>query len=81
MKKIFAIALVLGMILTLTACSWNEVSVDNAENDGRITIVYNDGVVRIFVDNRTGIQYINAGDGCCVMVDEDGKPLVYESNK
>lgn len=75
MKKIIAVIVVLVLFAPLTAC-FNGSEVDIENNDNRITLIYNDGFCRIYVDNETGIQYINNG-GICVMVDENGNPLVY----
>lgn len=77
MKKIICVFVILALIISLSAFGWNDTSIDNENNDNRMTLIYNDGFCRIYVDNETGIQYIN-NDGICVMVDENGNPLIYQ---
>lgn len=76
MKKMLAVVIALVLLVSLTACGWNKSQRDMENNDNRITLIYNDGFCRIYVDNETGIQYLNNG-GICVMVDENGDPLIY----
>ncbi len=76
MKKIIGVFMIMALVLSLIACGWNDSLVDMENNNNRITLIYNDGFCRIYVDNETGIQYIN-NDGICVMVDENGNPLIY----
>jgi hypothetical protein len=79
MKKIIVCILIVAITLVLSSCNWNESIIEYEGNDNRISYVYNDGVVVIYVDNDTGIQYLCRGNaGICVMVDESGKPLIYE---
>ena len=79
MKKLLAILLTIVISLCLCGCELNkkEMDIDNA--NGRMTVIYNDFSVEIYVDNETGVQYIFGGyKGVCVMVDENGKPLIYQ---
>jgi hypothetical protein len=47
--------------------------------NNRMTLIYNDGILCIYVDNETGCQYITKGTtGIFPMIDKDGKPLIYE---
>ena len=79
MKKIIVCILIVAITLVLSSCNWNESTIECEGNDNRISYVYNDGFVLIYVDNDTGIQYLSRGNtGICVMVDENGKPLIYE---
>ena len=40
-------------------------------------IIFNDGFAIIYVDTETGVQYFSRADcGTCVMVDENGDPLI-----
>lgn len=65
------------LLLFLSGCSWNKFSSETVGNDGRLTLVYNDGFYTIIKDNETGVQYLSRShSGTCVMVDVDGKPLV-----
>lgn len=78
MKKIIFVLLVLILIVSLTGCNLNYTQ-DTEGNDNRMTLIYNNGC-RIYVDNETGVQYIING-GICVMVDENGNPLIYNSTE
>lgn len=75
MKKIVCVIIALILIMSLTSC-YNTSTVDMANNDNRMSLIYNDGFCRIYVDNETGVQYINNG-GLCVMVDNNGEPVIY----
>ena len=45
-------------------------------------LIFNDGFAIIYVDTETGVQYFSRGDcGTCVMVDEDGVPVIYGQSK
>ena len=79
MKKLLTILLTIVICLCLCGCKLNkkEMDIDNA--NGRMTVIYNDLSIEIYVDNETGVQYIFGGyNGVCVMVDENGKPLIYQ---
>lgn len=76
MKKIICVFVILALVISLSACGWKYTSIDKENNDNRMTLIYNDGFCRIYVDNETGVQYIN-NRGICVMIDESGKPLIY----
>lgn len=78
-KKIIAVAIGISLALCLSGCEFNSYVKDTAGNDGRLKIVYNDGAARIYVDDETGCQYF-ARDNCgtCLMVDENGAPLIYK---
>lgn len=79
MKKCVAIILItLLLIFSLTACSRNAIIDDTEQNDNRLSVIYNSGYSIIYVDNETGCQYFSRSDcGTCLMVDENGKPLIY----
>lgn len=74
-KKIICIIFMLST-LSLTGCGWNKYVINTENNDNRMTLIYNDGVCQIYVDNETGVQYLN-GNGISVMVDKNGEPLIY----
>lgn len=78
MKKIVSVLLILILFVLLTGCDWNY-SQDLEGNENRMTLIYSMGC-RIYVDNETGVQYIING-GICVMVDENGDPLIYHSTE
>ena len=73
MKRVIAITIL--TLLTLALCGCNK-----AEAGNRRLWILNKGVTYvIYVDNLTGIQYLRTyGGGVCVMVDAEGKPLIWE---
>ena len=78
MKKIMAIILCVLLVVSLTACTWNASSTDTSKNDGRMKLIFNDGFAIIYVDTETGVQYFSRSNcGTCVMVDENGNPVIY----
>ena len=77
MRKIVAILLCVILVLCLSGCTFNTSSTDISGNDGRMKIIFNDGFAIIYVDTETGVQYFSRADcGTCVMVDENGDPLI-----
>jgi hypothetical protein len=63
----------------LAGCGYNTRESDTENNDNRMCLIYNDGCCIIYVDNETGCQYLSRGNSAtCLMVDEQGKPLIYE---
>ena len=78
MKKIVCLIMAFIFILCLCSCGYNETKTDMDNSNDRMTIIYNNGFIQIYVDNETGVQYILGGNkGVCVMVDENGNPLIY----
>ena len=78
MKKIVAIILSVLLVVCLSACGYNKSSSDTNGNDGRMNVIFNDGFAIIYVDTETGVQYFSYSDcGTCVMVDENGVPVIY----
>jgi len=78
-KKFFCLMLSLVLAFSLCGCNWNKIDTSGMEqnNDGMITLIYNDGFYTVVKDNRTGVEYISRADaGTCVVVDKDGKPFV-----
>ena len=81
MKKLIALIMCICLVVCLSGCDYppNTSEVNTKNNDNRITLIYNDGFVLIYVDNETGCQYLSKGsNGICLMVDESGNPLIYE---
>ena len=77
MRKIVAVLLCVILVLCLSGCKFNTSSADISGNDGRMKIIFNDGYAIIYVDTETGVQYFSRADcGTCVMVDENGDPLI-----
>ena len=78
MKKIVTIILSVILVVCLSACGYNKSSSDTNGNDGRMNVIFNDGFAMIYVDTETGVQYFSrANCGTCVMVDENGVPVIY----
>ena len=79
MKKIVTIILSVLFVACLSACGYNKSYDDTYGKDGRMMVVFNDGFAIIYVDMETGVQYFSrANCGTCVMVDENGCPIIYD---
>lgn len=79
MKKILSLIFCVCLLCCLAGCGYNTRESDTENNDNRICVIYDDGYCIIYLDNETGCQYLTKGNGgICVMVDEQGKPLIYE---
>ena len=73
MKRVIAITIL--TLLTLALCGCNEAEAGNH----RLWILDRGASYVIYVDNLTGIQYLRIPKGgLCVMVDAEGKPLIWE---
>lgn len=77
MKKLAIAGMLLASLTALVAC--DNASVEAAQEE-RMTCVEHTAYGDILCDNRTGVVYF-AYDGCnaggiCVMVNQNGKPLV-----
>ena len=78
-KKILLVLLSVLLIVSLCSCGWNESETDMVENDNRMVLIFNDGWCLIYADTETGCQYLSRSNcGTCLMVDADGKPLLYD---
>lgn len=77
MKRVIAITILTLLTLALCGCGCNEAE---AEADNHRLWVLDTGLMyEIYVDNLTGIQYLRTyHGGVCVMVDAEGKPLIWE---
>lgn len=83
MKKIVIIGLIITMILSLCGCTVLNNPKSNIK-EGRFETIYhsvNIKNVSILVDKETKIQYICTNSGMTVLLDEDGKPLLYEESE
>ena len=77
MKKNVVIFLCAILATCLSACTFNAYSADTNGNDGRMKLIFNDGFAIIYVDTETGVQYFSRSNcGTCVMVDENGLPII-----
>lgn len=86
MKKIITIVVLLTMSLwLLCACSgYTKTSTTEKEQTKErfVEIYHNNNVCsHVFVDRETRVQYfINYKGGICPLIDENGKPLLYEGD-
>lgn len=76
MKRVIAITIL--TLLTLALCGCGKAEAGNR----RLRILDVGATYGIYVDNLTGIQYLSTNQGgVCVMVDAEGKPLIWEGEK
>lgn len=76
MKRIIAITILTLLALALCGCTKAEAS------NHRLRTLDTGLMYEIYVDNLTGIQYLRTYQGgVCVMVDAEGKPLIWEEEK
>lgn len=82
MKKFIAVSLVLCSMFMLSACEMITQRTDDGIDNDRIRRAY--GVnswsdIVVYVDSETGVMYMSGDDaGLVVMVDKDGKPLIFD---
>lgn len=73
MKRVIAITMLTLLTLALCGCTKAEAS------NHRLRTLDTGLMYEIYVDNLTGIQYLSTHQGgVCVMVDAEGKPLIWE---
>jgi hypothetical protein len=76
MKRVIAITIL--TLLTLTLCGCQKAEAGNR----RLWILDSCAMYGIYVDNLTGVQYLKTNQGgICMMVDTEGKPLIWEGEK
>ena len=85
MKKIVCLGLVLMIVFAFIGCSeqkTDSMKSDNTETTTRFIVVYSDFDDKIFVDTKTNVLYFwhygGYSGGLSVMVDENGKPLLWD---
>lgn len=80
MKKIVCLGLVLMIVLAFIGCSASKSN--NMETSDRFIIVYSDLCNTIYADKETNVLYFwhfgGYSGGLSVMLDENGKPLLWE---
>ena len=80
MKKIICLIVCVLICLSFCGCDTIEPIEDNSSQQGRFAILFDNGSVTVVVDRETGVQYLsNYKGGTVVMVDESGKPLIYNA--
>ena len=73
MKRVIAITILTLLILALSGCGKAEAGTY------RLRTLETGALYTIYVDNLTGIQYLKTYQGgVCVMVDAEGRPLIWE---
>lgn len=73
MKRVIAITILTLLTLALCGCTKAEAS------NHRLRTLDTGLMYEIYVDNLTGIQYLSTHQGgVCVMVDAEGRPLIWE---
>lgn len=73
MKRVIAITILTLLTLALCGCTKAEAS------NHRLRTLDTGLMYEIYVDNLTGIQYLRTyKGGVCVMVDAEGRPLIWE---
>lgn len=76
MKRVIAITIL--TLLTLALCGCQKAEAGNR----RLWILDSCAMYGIYVDNLTGVQYLKTNQGgICMMVDTEGKPLIWEGEK
>ena len=76
MKRVIAITML--TLLTLAICGCGKAEAGNY----RLRTLETGASYVIYVDTRTGVQYMRVHrGGACVMVDAEGKPLIWEGEK
>lgn len=86
MKKLAIAGMLIASLVALVACDG---TVIEAAQEQRMTCVEHTLYGDILCDNRTGVVYFayNEGgrfetySGVCLLVDQNGKPLVMEENE
>ena len=82
MKKRIAIFAVITASFLLTACEQHDTEKAQQGAEQRLIVVDDSMSYRIYVDKETTVMYLRTktgyGEGLCVMVDPDGKPLLWE---
>lgn len=77
MKRAIVI-IMLVVLLSVSLCGCGKAEAGNH----RLWILDGGATYGIYVDNLTGIQYLSTHQGgVCVMVDAEGKPLIWEGEK
>ena len=67
--------IMLIVVLTVAICGCNKTEASNH----RMRTLDGNLIYGIYVDNLTGVQYLRTSyGGICVMVDAEGKPLIWK---
>lgn len=85
MKKLI-ISLFITMLIILIGWLLKDIAIPNVNaTDYRFILVHNEGHLKIYCDKKTKVMYlvksIYKGGGITLLVDADGKPLLYEGEQ
>lgn len=79
MKRVIAITILI--LLTLALCRCVKAEAEAEAGNRRLWVLDASPMYEIYVDNLTGIQYLRTyKGGVCVIVDAEGKPLIWEGS-
>lgn len=81
-KRIIIVALLVATLL-LTACfGQHDTEIAPQKAEARLVVVDRSDSYRIYADKETRVMYLRTkqgyGEALCVMVDADGRPLMWE---
>lgn len=86
MKKLFISVLIILMIILIAILIKDIAIIDSVANNDRFIRVLDEGQYEIWCDTETKVLYLQSRQGgysqgyggLTVLVDQDGKPLLYE---
>ena len=80
MKKALVMT-ALGVTLLMSGCTQHETE-KHQQEENRLMVIDDSMSYRIYVDKETMVMYLRTkqgyGEALCVMVDADGKPLLWK---
>ena len=80
MKKALVMT-ALGVTLLMSGCTQHKTE-KNQQEENRLMVIDDSMSYRIYVDKETMVMYLRTkqgyGEALCVMVDADGKPLLWK---
>lgn len=86
MKKILISIVMIVLIMLLAYIFKDIITVNSNASDDRFVLISNEGIFDIYYDKETKVQYsvsrgsYNQGN-LTVLVDAEGKPLLYQESK
>lgn len=80
MKKMIVIIATITVLL-FTGCDGTHITETDQQEIARLYVIDNSMSYRIYVDKETKVMYLRtkqgSGEALCVMVDANGKPLLW----
>lgn len=84
MKKMIVIIATITVLL-FTGCDGAHLTETDQQETSRLYVIDNSMSYRIYVDKETKVMYLRtkqgSGEALCVMVDADGKPLMWRGEE